>query len=985
MRDDDRRAAATNWIALRFFAAGNYKGAVATDVHIANAQWMCRCQPAGKRRLGRQNPGSRQLRHVRKTEPSSPSSSLTVLFNPVLPPNGLIQQHESIRARVDQVTDRRSNPSRGRSDEHRGHVLSSLSRQGSYRQHGPEVKRRLAASAHPPDIILLQEARVPEPNIVGYRAFSTPTIIVGQKGPRQKRDAQGNISVPLAHAHVLLQKSIPAAQLDTSCYCSEQREVTAVSAHLRDKDIVVVTTNDEDVEWLKLLCTRTIHPFSVLIGGDINAHHTSWGSKSNTIRGRSVADNALVAGLVLNNSPDAVTHRADSQQQDSTSPNVLAELPPHEPLFNRIIQAKEVVTQSVKDSAEAPTPDQHLLNLWESRIKAQHCYLEGGKLPPDRARFNCASAEAKRNSLELSQKEWHDHCTSFNGRTSPAKVWATMRGMTKNQRQQTAGEDMALRLAISNEEFASKAGPVFFHRNVQRVMTQPRLDFHSLHLNNPWTQGALFSITKLHGAPGPDMITVPALRNLPEAAMQELLDIVNESWELGQLPAIWRHASVIPIPKPGQTPKQLADMRPISLTSHVGKLMERMALMRLEWDIEANNVLHPCQTGFRRGLSTQDSLALFAEDLAGKHPRYDIKIAVAIDVKKAFDSVPHPTVMAAASAAGLTGKPLQYIGVSVGNPQAPAAPLELGVPQGAVLSPLLYNLLMADSSHHLDKIPGICHTIYADDVTIWTTGGPVGPQNDSAQEALDIVAEFLIERGLTPSPDKTQYAVFGNTNARREATPCIELKFGGTVITTTNVLRVLGVDFSAHGPPVTWLSKTKASVVHMLHLIRRTTTKDWGADTHTLRIESLNKATLSEYRIPFLWHLADNTVALFNNILVRCSGIGQRQSRVSLSSSSRFFNATILGPAIRFLLLFYSLLRADAEVRCSSSTHFFILMTRYEQHDLDSMPQLRLRQLAQATATARLGLAKAPLHLRRGPKMAAPDALQTRSLGVSVL
>ncbi|KAM7299024.1 hypothetical protein ISCGN_019591 [Ixodes scapularis] len=174
-------------------------------------------------------------------------------------------------------------------------------------------------------------------------------------------------------------------------------------------------------------------------------------------------------------------------------------------------------------------------------------------------------------------------------------------------------------------------------------------------------QGALFSITKLHGAPGPDMITVTALRNLPEAAIQELLDISNESWELGQLPAIWRHASVIPIPKPGRTPKQLTDMRPISLTSHVGKLMERMALMRLEWHIEANNVLPPCQTGFRRGLSTQDSLALFAEDLAGKHPRYGIKIAVAIDVKKAFDSVPHPTVMAAASAAGLTGKPLQYI------------------------------------------------------------------------------------------------------------------------------------------------------------------------------------------------------------------------------------------------------------------------------------------------------------------------------------
>ncbi|KAM7310278.1 peroxidase [Ixodes scapularis] len=56
-------------------------------------------------------------------------------------------------------------------------------------------------------------------------------------------------------------------------------------------------------------------------------------------------------------------------------------------------------------------------------------------------------------------------------------------------------------------------------------------------------------------------------------------------------------------------------MRPISLISHAGKLMERMALMGLERHVEDNNVLHYCQTGFRRGLSTRDSLTLLAEDL----------------------------------------------------------------------------------------------------------------------------------------------------------------------------------------------------------------------------------------------------------------------------------------------------------------------------------------------------------------------------------
>lgn len=50
------------------------------------------------------------------------------------------------------------------------------------------------------------------------------------------------------------------------------------------------------------------------------------------------------------------------------------------------------------------------------------------------------------------------------------------------------------------------------------------------------------------------------------------------------------------------------------------------------------DVFHSCQTGFRCGLNTLEALALIAEDLAGGRPRYDIKIAIAVPLKKAFDT-----------------------------------------------------------------------------------------------------------------------------------------------------------------------------------------------------------------------------------------------------------------------------------------------------------------------------------------------------------
>ena len=181
----------------------------------------------------------------------------------------------------------------------------------------------------------------------------------------------------------------------------------------------------------------------------------------------------------------------------------------------------------------------------------------------------------------------------------------------------------------------------------------------------------------------------------------------------------------------------LANMRPISLTSNICKLTERMALHRIQTTLENNGTFHFTQTGFRRHLGTQDSLLMLYNDVLETPSRVDPRVIVAVDVKKAFDSASHKSIIESAAAHGIRGAPLNFIKyflrekqftVKVANTEGLKSPCGVGVPQGAVLSPTLFNLVMADLPLRLTEIEGLGFTIYADDITIWTKGGAVGRQ-----------------------------------------------------------------------------------------------------------------------------------------------------------------------------------------------------------------------------------------------------------------
>ena len=116
----------------------------------------------------------------------------------------------------------------------------------------------------------------------------------------------------------------------------------------------------------------------------------------------------------------------------------------------------------------------------------------------------------------------------------------------------------------------------------------------SEHLNKEFAQLELnlaIQQLKKNSAPGEDQITYEFFQQIPETGRFVILRLFNAIWRRSRLPKAWKHAIVIPILKSGKDPHRTSSYRPISLTSTLSKLMERLVTNRLMWYLEKFNLL----------------------------------------------------------------------------------------------------------------------------------------------------------------------------------------------------------------------------------------------------------------------------------------------------------------------------------------------------------------------------------------------------------
>ena len=174
----------------------------------------------------------------------------------------------------------------------------------------------------------------------------------------------------------------------------------------------------------------------------------------------------------------------------------------------------------------------------------------------------------------------------------------------------------------------------------------------------------------------------------------------------------------LPFFKPGKDPNLPASYRPISLTSSLCKLFERMVNHRLMWFLERNNLLSTKQCGFRRHRSTMDALTQLTSYIEQGFRGKKHTTAVFFDLEKAYDTVWRSEILNSLYNMGLRGNLPNFIENFLSS-HSTYMEQEEGLPQGSVLSVTCFAIAINDISEQVST--DVQSTLYVDDFAIFTS------------------------------------------------------------------------------------------------------------------------------------------------------------------------------------------------------------------------------------------------------------------------
>lgn len=264
---------------------------------------------------------------------------------------------------------------------------------------------------------------------------------------------------------------------------------------------------------------------------------------------------------------------------------------------------------------------------------------------------------------------------------------------------------------------------------------------------------------KNNRAVGPDNIPAELWKECSktsESGTRWLMVLMNKILEGDPMPEKFRNSYTLPFYKNKGDSRECGNYRGISLMCHTIKIYERIIERRLRTIVKINDN----QCGFVSGKSTVDAIQTLRILVEKYHDAKKDLHMVFIDLEKAFDRVPRELIYESLRAhdvpeaynveliRDMYHKVTKQIRCSSGLTSS--FPIQVGVHQGSVLSPLLFiiilNHLIADRINNLTKI-----LLFADDIAM------IGENEIVLEYELEEWRKILEENGLRISRKKTEY------------------------------------------------------------------------------------------------------------------------------------------------------------------------------------------------------------------------------------
>ena len=300
-------------------------------------------------------------------------------------------------------------------------------------------------------------------------------------------------------------------------------------------------------------------------------------------------------------------------------------------------------------------------------------------------------------------------------------------------------------------------------------------------------------------AAGPDGFQPLIIQKAWKHIRKTLQKIMKCSHNLQHIPSAWQEATGIFIAKPGKedysNPKSF---RTITLTQTFLKIQEKAILWHITNDLGMTDALNKRQHGFRKGSSTTSALHKVVRTIEKRINKKGYVLGTFLDIEGAFDNVSFDAISRTLNESKLDTSTANWITAMVTNRYITINHKNTkkrfkvckGCPQGGILSPFLWNLILDDLLNlPPNAIPGDL-TAFADDLTVLVEGNDLEVIQQRTQTSIKTIETWCQSKGLNISALKTKIVMF--TNKRKWSLPK-DLTVNNTPIELADSAKLLGV------------------------------------------------------------------------------------------------------------------------------------------------------------------------------------------------
>ncbi|KAG7295249.1 hypothetical protein JYU34_022246 [Plutella xylostella] len=306
-------------------------------------------------------------------------------------------------------------------------------------------------------------------------------------------------------------------------------------------------------------------------------------------------------------------------------------------------------------------------------------------------------------------------------------------------------------------------------RTLNHLSSMPTPDFTPFNFSQVTAcdvKKSILSITS--NAVGSDSVSRKMILPIIDIILPVITHILNSSISSNTFPSTWKEAQIIPLPKkPNPT---MSDYRPISILPFLSKVLERLVHRQLSDFLVKNYLMNQYQSGFRPGHSTVTALVKITDDVRLGMENGQLTILSLLDFSNAFNAVDFDILLGVLRSLNVSPTVIDWFRsylhgrrqrVRIEDSDSQWCNTLAGVPQGGVLSPLLFAIFINSISDNLTS----SYHLYADDLQIYSLASPSELHNAiyDTNCDLDRISEWSYNYGLKVNPSKTQVIILGSS------------------------------------------------------------------------------------------------------------------------------------------------------------------------------------------------------------------------------